>query len=280
MHLSGDLTNLLLGLVWFGELSSNHARRLWSPNDHTDFGVRAALTELRCEGYATCRQWALPRPGGGPPLRQHAMWSLTLRGRELLSNHELFPPRLFIPRARRTLPHDAMTSEVITRLIELARPAGLSGVYVEREVRIDPVRTRPVLDAIVILRTGGGYDHNDLVPWTRDPLLPGERRRRYAIENDRDSEALSVIAGKAYAYRAALSLDWRTRYGGLPIPLWVVPHDRRRDTVMTTWRSHWPEGKWLITTDVALQHNYWLEHHNGVVRERTLFETSPNEDLL
>jgi hypothetical protein len=274
MHYSGDLTNLLLGLAWFGELSSDHARRLWAPNDRSDRGVCRALTELRREGYAAMRQWSLPRPGGGPPLRQHAMWSLTPRGRELLAHHELFPPRLFLPRARRTLPHDAMTSAIVTRMIELARPAGLSGVYLEREVRIDPARTRPVMDAIVILRTGGGYDHTDLVPWTRDPLLPGEKRRRYAIENDRDSEPLSVIAGKAESYQAALTLDWQTRYGGLPIPLWVVPSPRRRDAVMAAWRGAWPTGKWLITTDADLQHDYWLEHFNGHVRERTLFTPS------
>ncbi|NTV61913.1 MAG: hypothetical protein HGA65_00035 [Oscillochloris sp.] len=278
MNRSGDLTNLLLGLAWYGELSSDHARRLWAPHDGTDFGVRAALTELHREGYASCRQWALPRPGGGPPLRQHAMWALTPRGREQLAHHELFPPRLFLPRARRTLPHDAMTGEILTRLIELARPAGLSGMYLEREVRIDPARSRPVMDAIVILRTGGGYDHDDLVPWTRDPLLPGEKRRRYAIENDRDSEALSVIAGKAHAYQGALTLDWRQRYGGFPIPLWVVPHERRLDAVMAAWRAHWPQGKWLITTDEALRRDRWLEHYNGSVRERTLFEASRDDD--
>jgi hypothetical protein len=277
MHASGDLTNLLLGLAWCGELSSDHARRLWAPHDRTDFGVRAALTELRREGYVTCRHWALPRPGGGPPLRQHAMWALTARGREMLRDHELFPPQLYLPRSRRLLPHDAVTSEVLTRLIELARPAGLSGVYVEREVRIDPARSRPVMDAIVILRTGGGYVHDELVPWTRDPLVAGERRRRYAIENDRDSEAVSVIVGKAQAYRAALSLDWRARYGGLPIPLWVVPQERRLAHVMEAWRAHWPEGKWLITTDADLRRDCWREHYGGSVRERPLFALSERE---
>lgn len=280
MHQSGDLTNLLLGLAWYGELSTDHARRLWAPADRSDFGARAALNELQREGYASSRQWALPRSGTGPPLRQHAMWALTPRGRELLAQHALFPPRLFLPRARRTLPHDAMTSEVVTRLIELARPAGLSGVYVEREVRIDPARTRPVMDAIVILRTGGGYDHADLVPWTRDPLVPGERRRRYAIENDRDSEALSVIIGKAHAYQAALTLDWQHRYGGFPIPLWVVPHARRRDAVMDAWRGAWPQGKWLITTDDDLQRDHWREHYNGTVRTRALFERSRDDDPM
>lgn len=271
MHVSGDLTNLLLGLAWFGELASDQIRRLWAPHDRSDCGVRDALQELRREGYTTCRQWARPRPGGGPPLRQHAMWSLTSRGREILAHHELFPPRLFLPRARRMLAHDAMTGAIITRMVELARPAGLSGLYLEREVRIDPARSRPVMDAIVILRTGGTYPHDDLVPWTRDPLLPGEQRRRYAIENDRDSEPLSVIAGKALSYQTALTLDWQTRYGGLPIPVWVVPHARRRDAVMATWRTAWPQGKWLITTDDDLDRDQWLEYHHGVVRERPLF---------
>ena len=216
MHHAGDLTNLLLGLAWYGELSSDHIRRLWAPRDRTDCGVRRALSELRREGYASCRQWALPRPGGGPPQRQPAVWALTPRGRELLASHDLYPQRLFLPRARRTLPHDAMTSEILTRLIELGRPAGLSGVYIEREVRIDLARSRPVMDAIAVLRRGGGYDHPDLVPWSNDPLLPGERCRRYAIENDRDSEAISVIVGKAHAYQAALTRDWAARYGALP----------------------------------------------------------------
>jgi hypothetical protein len=205
------------------------------------------------------------------------MWALTPRGRELLAHHELLPPRLFLPRARRTLPHDAMTSEIVTRLIELARPAGLSGVYIEREVRIDPARPRPVMDAIMILRTGGGYDHDDLVPWTRDPLVSGERRRRYAIENDRDSEAVSVIIGKAQSYQSALTRDWQARYGGLPIPLWVVPHERRLNAVMDAWRAHWPQGKWLMTTDDDLPRDRWREYYADTVRERELFDRDTRE---
>ena len=279
MHHAGDLTNLLLGLAWYGELSSDHIRRLWAPTDRTDCGVRRALSELRREGYASCRQWALPRPGGGPPQRQPAVWALTPRGRELLASHDLYPQRLFLPRARRTLPHDAMTSEILTRLIELGRPAGLSGVYIEREVRIDLARSRPVMDAIAVLRRGGGYDHPDLVPWSNDPLLPGERCRRYAIENDRDSEAISVIVGKAHAYQAALTRDWAARYGALPIPLWVVPSERRRDAILAAWRAAWPGGKWLITTDADLHHDRWIGYHEGHTYERALFAPRADEDV-
>lgn len=279
MHHSGDLTNLLLGLAWLGEASSDHLRRLWAPHDQTDKGVRAALGELRRDGYLSRRLWALPRKGGGPPVRQHAMWALTAQGRALLRDHDLYPSRIYTPRARRLLPHDAMTSEGLTRLIELARPAGLSGVYIEREIRIDPARSRPVMDAICLLRTGGDYPHDDLVPWTRDPLLTGERSRRYAIETDRDSEALSVIAGKATSYRIALTHDWRTRYGGLPIPIWIVPHERRLNAIMDAWQRYWPEGKWLLTTDAQLHNDHWLEYFQGRTRVRRLFDRdSQNHD--
>lgn len=275
MNTTGDVTGLLLNLAWIGELSTSHIQRLSMPAQATTFTAWYALRDLKREGYTARRMWSLPRPAGdGPPVRQPTMWSLTSRGRECIHDHDQYPPRVFVPRARRMLPHDAMTSEIIVRLIELGRTADLSGVYCEREVRIDPARSRPVMDAIVILRTGGGFDHDDIVPWSKDPRLPGERRRRYAIENDRGTEPLSVIAGKARAYQEALNHDWKMRYGGFPIPLWVVPTERRRDAILHTWQTAWPGGKWLITTDAGVAADHWIEYFAGEVRERRLFEAA------
>jgi hypothetical protein len=164
-------------------------RSLWS--------ARRLLGELRRERSVARRWWARPSGDGRPPIRQSLLWSLTRRGLEMLKEHDQYPPKILEPRSRRMVPHDAMTSEIITRIIERGRAVGLSGVYIEREVRLDPERARPVMDALIIVRVGGDFPYHNLVPWTKDPRIAGERSGRLALENDRDSEPIATIIGKA-----------------------------------------------------------------------------------
>jgi hypothetical protein len=200
------------------------------------------------------------------------MWGLDRRGREVVRDHDAYPLSALSARHRRLLPHDTQTAELLVRAIELGRAAGLSGVYVEREVRLDPPKRRPIMDALLVLRTGGGYDRDDTVPWTRDPHVVGEKRRRYAVENDRGSEAISVIVGKAVAYQAAGSREWLQKYGRpFPTPLWLVPDERRLRAILEAWRAAWPRGRWIMTTDAWLDLDHWVEYSKGDVRERGLF---------
>jgi hypothetical protein len=81
---------------------------------------------------------------------------------------------------------------------------------------------------------------------------------------------LSVIAGKAQAYQQAGTPQWVRRYGPFPLPLWLVPDERRLNAILETWRGEWPVGKWLLTTDEWLQHDRWIEYDAGTTRERGL----------
>lgn len=266
-----NMLNLLAGLAWLREASIDHIHRLWFP-DYSATGVRKLLRRLEADDLIERRMWALPRPRIGTPARQPTMWSLTAEGRSWLKDHDLFPPTYKVRRHRRVLSHDTMTTDAIVRMIELGRPAGLSGIYVEQELRLNPPHRRPIMDSLVILRTGGTYPFPNAVPWSSDPRMPGEKRRRYAIESDGGKETESVIAGKAQAYRAAATPAWMERYGRFPIVVWVVRTEARLQDINRIWSEMWPDGKWLLTVDSWLPDDRWVEYHGGTVRTRTLFD--------
>jgi hypothetical protein len=283
MTISIDVENLLLGLAWMGEASTNQIQRLWM-QDYAYSTVCTYLRRLLADQLVTRRRWAVPRIKKGDrragtikaPCQQPVLWGLGEQGHKLIADHEAFPPKLLNPRHRTLLDHDTQTYELITRIVELGRPAKLSGLYIEREVRLDPPHPRPIMDALILVRTGGAYDRTNAVPWTKDPYVCGEKRRRYAIENDRGSEALSILAGKARAYKAAGTNNWLTVYGRpFPIPLILVPGEARLRGIMEVWKGAWPEGKWLITTDAWLQQDRWMMYFKGDTRERRLFAPEP-----
>lgn len=275
-----DVHNLLISLAWLGELRTDQVHRLWLGGCDLRSSQRL-LRGLRQEGYVERRMWSRWIAGRTTPVRQATLWSTTRKGRDLIREHEQYPPEYKEPGARRMALHDSTTSEAIVRIIELGREVehngqrGLSGLYVEREVRLDPGKTRPVMDALVIVTVGGGFDRSDLVPWSRDPTLEGERRVRYALENDRDTEPPTVIAAKALHYQHAGTPAWEKRYGRFPLPMWLVANERRLYQILQLWQQAWPVGKWLMTTDDWLRDDYWLECDRGVVRERSLFYTTP-----
>jgi hypothetical protein len=268
-----DVENLLLGLAWLGEATTMQIHRLWRPRGNL-IHTRRILHDLREHGWIKSRLWTLPRRVDGLPIRIGNAWSLTRRSELWLREHVQWPLKHLRPRHPRTMTHDLMTSELVTRIIELGREAGMGNLYLEREVRLDQQRRRPVMDALIILRLGNAYDQTRRVPWTNDPRAPGEQRRRYAVENDRNSEPYNVIYMKAISYQLTGTPQWAVRYGGLyPLVLWLVPHERRAELVMRAWQEAWPGGKWLITTDERLQEDRWTEYHAGVIRERGLFRT-------
>lgn len=275
-----DVHNLLISLAWLGELRTDHVHRLWM-STRTLRATQYMLRGLHGEGYVERRRWSRWVAGRTTPVRQGVLWSVTRKGCDMIREHEQYPPEYKEPRSRRMAVHDSTTSEAIVRIIELGREVehggrrGLSGLYVEREVRLDPVKTRPVMDALIIVTVGGGFDRCDLVPWSRDPTLEGERRVRYALENDRDTEPPTVIAAKAMHYQHAGTPAWERRYGRFPLPMWLVPDICRLEQILQLWRQAWPVGKWLMTTDAWLRDDYWLECDRGVVSERSLFYAKP-----
>jgi len=288
--IGNDGRNLLLGLAWVGKATTEQIHRLWFP-DYSSTGIRKHLRRLAAQGYVSSTMWARVQKKAGrnerraPPRRQSTLWALTNKGHALIREHDQYPPSVPTDRGRRMYEHDTMTTEILVRILELGRAGAngspvISGIYVEHEVRLDPANRRPIIDALLILRGGASdalvcYDELDMVPWTRDPRTPDERVRRYAIENDRNSEPISVIRGKAEASMAASTEGWKERYGGLPIVLWLVPTERRLQAILQAWREVWPGGFWLMTTDDWLADDRWLEYRSGTVRERTLFGATP-----
>jgi hypothetical protein len=273
-----DLENLLIGLAWLGEASTEHIRRLWMP-DRDETTIRRQLRVLLQDDYLERRYWYRPRPDANGkrqgPSRQPALWSLAPKGRATVRELDTYPPASIAPRHRRLLPHDTQTYELIVTMIELARPAGLSGVYMEREVKLDPPRRRPIMDALISFRFGGGSLAENVVPWTKDPNDRAEIRRRYAVENDRSSEPLSVIKAKCDAYLAAQHTKWFQKYQKpFPLVLWVVPSETRLQSILRAWQEVWPEGRWLMTTDAWLPHNRWLYFSRGKITERPLYQTA------
>jgi hypothetical protein len=265
---------ILAGIAWFGEMSSRQIGRVWLPGRHPS-NVSRQLTKLEEAGFISCRWWYYKRKQQALPVRYGKLWSLTETGIQLVRDLPIFPKRYHGPRTDVLLAHDTLTTQVLVHMIEQARVVGLSGVYIEREVQLNPPERRPIMDAVITLRTGGTPFPTNTVPWFNPPHDPKERNessRKYAIENDRDSEQIAVIVGKAHSYQQAATYDWVERNGQFPIPVWIVPTPKRRDNVMHAWMKAWPHGKWLITTDADLIRDRWIEYFDGCMRERRLFK--------
>lgn len=268
--LSLDQEQVLLGIAWLGEVTVEHVCRLWLPR-HTNWSAWKLLHTLCLAGYVQRRLWYQAR-GKKTPLRRGYLWSLTDAGCAQISQHPQYPLKVLPPRSTRMIAHDKTTTDLIVRIVELGRTCGLSGLHIEREARIDPERAAPIMDALIAIRRGGGVVAENRVPWVNDPKLAGERVRRYAVENDRQTEQLSVIVNKAYTYQQVVASRWHERFGTFPIPLWIVPTQTRKHAIMHAWAEVWPNGKWLIATDKEVQQDRWLMFFKGEIVERPLFE--------
>lgn len=274
-----DLENLLIGLAWMGEITTEQVRRLWLP-DRSERTLRRILHQLRADELVERRAWYVSRPMKAGrrqgPVAQQVLWSLGKRGRELVKDRDTFPTITRAPHHTKLLAHDAQTYELVVQVIELARPHTLSGVYLEREARLDPPRRRPIMDALLSLRFHGAQVPDCTVPWTKDKSESTEVRRRYAVENDRDSEPGSVIKAKADAYIAAATEQWFSFYvRPFPTVMWLVPTEKRLRFVLDCWREVWPDGRWFLTSDAWLGQDRWVFYDRGAVTERQLFAVAP-----
>ncbi len=210
---SADVTSFLLGLAWLGELDRRQIQRLWFV-DKSESTVEKALARLHKEGLVARRTQSIRDERRGVTVPQLARWSLTPTGHTRIRASDQYPARPATPRQQRLIPHDARTTEAIVRLIEIGRRSLLGGIYVAHELQLNPKERRPVCDALVVMQFGS-FDRPNLVPWSSDPAIADEGRRRFAVEADNDTEPLAVIAGKAYAYRQLAEDDawaaWWTR---------------------------------------------------------------------
>lgn len=258
--------DLLLAIAWLAPVTQEHLRQLLDAQLHRE-RIRRHLRRLEARGLiAAC--WYLRQEGQGPPRRAGLIWWLEAAGWEAIRERGQAPPR-WAPPPRVLIEHDLLVSEVVVQVVVAGRRA-LSGLYLEREPLLDPARRRPRCDAILIIRRQPAYAPQRL-PWLWLPPAPGEQIRGYALEIDRDTEPLGVIHDKAVAYQSV----WRDsqffqRYGRMPIPLWVVPSERRLQAIQRVWQQAWPDGRWLITTDAGLRADRWWQYHQGAWQQQAL----------
>jgi hypothetical protein len=261
-------TEVLLALVWAGPFLTDQLRQVimpaWSFRQ-----LERRLTALEehglIEGGFFYRQ-----PRRKPrPVRVGKVWSITARGREAITGHDRAPFRPTAP-TRVLLNHDLVVSAVIAHIVVQTRPI-LSGIAVFREMRVDDQKAAPIADAIIVVRTRGQRVERSSLAWSRQGVQPGEAFRVIAVESDRATEELSVIAEKARVYRSLPDdLDYLERYHGVvPLALWVAPTRRRAESIHSTWKRIWPEGAWVWTTDAGLAADRFVEYADSQERDRT-----------
>ena len=275
-----DLTNLLCGLAWLGELNREQIQRLWFP--HLGIStVEKTLSRLRKDRLLAVRLWSVRDTERNVTVPRLATWSLTPAGHRQLRACSEYPERPMHPRQARLREHDSRITETIVRLIEIARPYGLRGVFVRHEVQLDPRRPRPTCDVLVIIHLGDGAAQNR-VPWSHDRHSDMEHSFSFAVESDNATETSEMLRWKGSSY-ARLDADvdwlrrWREQYGEPPLPIWVVPTATWVQQIHACWHAVWPRGMWLIGDDTGLADNCWLLRQEQ--RDRTISLTFPNHLL-
>jgi hypothetical protein len=181
--------------------------------------------------------------------------------------------------------HQVELMDLVTQLLkELHDIPGIVGINGAVEIRLGPER-EPRCDGLVWIRRWkdsnamtGAPVSRPYIPWLFEPERPGQTSRWYAIEIDRNTEAANIIAAKARAYRDIfVSGWWRDKYQW-PVPLFVVPHEGRREVVLREWERGWPGSPIMITTRPQLDAHgidapIWVEQRRGERRMRQFFET-------
>ena len=207
-------------------------------------------------------------PQRGVPVPNAHAYRLSARGHELVVNDPRYPVQTGIDEYRTRLPnpdttqvqeHDLMGTEAISWLVVLARGGGLSGMFLRREQQLDPQARAPRIDAVLVCHFGGPQLADGAFAWTKNPPADDEQRVPLALEIDRNTEAISVIRGKAVRYQEALERQrtqdyWATHYGRTPIIFWIAPTERRVAAIHRVWQEAWPEGSWAIATIDDLAH--------------------------
>jgi hypothetical protein len=275
--MSTKTENILLTLAYLLFADKHHLHRLHFVGESLDT-AEDWITSARDAGLIEELRWSLTEERENRVLgvrrkqtiRQPSMWQLTLEGHEQIKHHAAYPYKAYRKRATSLLEHDRRVLDMVVRLIELARTSGLCGIKVFREVKLNPnpKSRRPVLDALIVLEVGGTFsqEHPCLVPWSMDTPLDDETLWRIAIEGDNATEPGQVVAGKAGAYQKVLANEhwqryWVERYGpARPIVAWGAPSEARAQAIVRWWEEHWPDGKWLVTSDAGLRENRWWYH--------------------
>lgn len=231
---------ILLALVWSGPYLTPQLGQIFSPCWSLR-QLQRRLARLERQGLIDGGFFYRRRRGkaavGQPPQRIGRVWAITAQGQAAIEQHDhapFFPTR---PVRAALLDHDTTVSAVIAHVVARTRPL-LSGLAVFREMRIDDQRPAPIADTILVVRTRGVLRDQCALPWTRQGVQPDEALRVIAIESNRSTEDVSVIAEKARANGQVPSNPaYLERYAGIvPLPLWIAPTRRRAQSIHATWQ--------------------------------------------
>ncbi len=251
---------LLLALAWCAPLTTAQLYRLIDPGMAVR-QMRRRLQGLEHSGLVASQLAYHRSAGGTSPRALGKVYGITRHGFECLPDDDRRPVQGAKVRTA-LLDHDLTVGELVSLVVAHVRPV-LSGITIEREVRLDAMKPRPRCDAILTIRHA--------VPWTTAPPADGETRTGWAIEVDRRTEARSIIREKAEAYKRIWA-DPAYYVGGrrMPVPLWIVPDARRANAIVREWFAVWPEGRWLMTTVDRLPDLVFTEYRDGGQRMHSL----------
>lgn len=294
--------DVLLSYAWLCNATLEHIHRLHydGKSRRTVETMQSKLTKAgyierhdRGQRKAVRRHTAATTIDGTQTGRLPSSWSLTPAGHEQIRQLEQYPTidakGQYRARSRERSEvlrnHSLMVSDVVVELICRARPLVLSGVFVGRDLRLDPERARPCMDALLMLHFHGSGCPVNGVPWTKDPASGYESSWRYAIEVDTGTESVSTVVAKAAQYAGVLRGDntrwrqwWEGLYGAWPLVLVVLPDDRARfDAVFDGWVSAWSDGAWAMTMVSWLADGKWLMYHHAKQRSAWISLATPRQ---
>lgn len=275
-------TDMLMSYGYLGELTLEHLRRLHQPGK-SDRTLDRVIARLGADLEKHRRSESVEEPitlldGSTQTVLTTrslpAVWSLSKQGHDRIKRLDAYPindvkgqyrAQPAKPQDESTRGHNLLLVDLVVELVERARPRGLSGVFVGRELRLDKEQPKPRMDGLVIMHFHGTPCAPDVVPWTKDRATAQERSIRYAVEVDTGSETIATVVAKAAEYAAILRADngrWRTwwegLYGAWPFVLVVLPENERRfKAVFTGWARAWPEGAWAMTMPSWVREDRW-----------------------
>jgi hypothetical protein len=103
---SVDVSNLLLGLAWLGELDRRQIQRLWF-GGKSESTVEKTLARLAKDGLIMKRAWSIYDEQRKVTAPQLARWSLTPAGHALVKASDQYPAKPVQVRQQRLIAHDA-----------------------------------------------------------------------------------------------------------------------------------------------------------------------------
>jgi hypothetical protein len=256
-----DAIELLISLVLLGEATKEQLLAIHFPNSSLR-RIERYLKPLVDQGLVIRRvRYGFDKKRSVPIPLPHA-YRLSEAGHMAVLHDPRYPvqtgkdeyrTRLPNPETTQVQEHDLVGSSVISALALSARKQQLSGMFLRREQQLDPQARAPRIDMVLVVHLHGPMVRPGAFVWTKNPPVAGETQWVLAIEIDRNTEAISIIRGKALRYQEALARQrtqeyWQSHYSQVPTILWIAPTERRLLAIQQVWQEAWPKGLWILAT--------------------------------